>query len=155
MTNVNTLFSGGQGVALPSGYLNSYYTAGGSGGTVPVAATNVVKNILSITPAYGVYIVSGQGAYYVSGTLPVGLTRFIVGISNISGTSDGISGTKGILLNPPVIVGEAGTCSSATQILIINASNPTIYLNAYCTYTTANNLTLDLNESYLTAFRIG
>ena len=154
MTTVNTLLSGGQGTAVPSGFVGSYYTAGGTGGTISPASSGY-KNMLSLTPSvYGVYLVTGQGAYFVSGSSPTGFTYFGVAINNSSSTSGGSGGTGGFITNPQTVNALAQTLATTPQIFIINASNPTLYLNVLTTYTTQNGLTLDLNESYLQAVRL-
>ena len=123
MTTTNTLFSGGQGVAVPTGFLGAAKIATIAGiATGSMPASGVVVNIgtLSLTP--GFYIIYGQVGF-TSGATTAGTTDlyFTASISSTSVTelaSTSVAGT---------FVASSSASRTLTTVTYVNNTATTTY----------------------------
>jgi hypothetical protein len=125
MTTTNTLFSAGQGVAVPTGFLGAAKIATIAGiatGSMPASGTVVNIGTLSLTP--GFYIIYGQVGF-TSGATTAGVTDlyFTASINTTSATEAASN----------VIAGTFVAASTASRTLTLvtyvnNTSTNTFYL---------------------------
>lgn len=125
MTTTNTLFSGGQGVAVPTGFLGATKIATITGiatGSMPTAGTVVNIGTLSLTP--GFYIIYGQVGFTSGATTAGSTDLYFTASINITSAAEAASN---------VVAGTFVSASTASRTLttftyVNNTATTTFYL---------------------------
>jgi hypothetical protein len=124
MTTVNTLFSGGQGTAVPSGFVGTTVSTSISAiatGSMPSSGTPFTLGSISLTP--GTWFYYGQLGW-VSGATTTGTDPYIVVSINTSSatigpTSSASTFAQNFTTNRTVNVYSFGTFTTTTTLYLI------------------------------------
>lgn len=125
MSTVNTLLSGGQGTAVPTGFLGAAKIATITGiatGSMPTAGTVVNIGTLSLTP--GFYIIYGQVGFTSGVTTAGGADLYFTASIN---TTSALEAASNVVAGPAVAASTASrTLSTLTYVNV--QSTTTFYL---------------------------
>jgi hypothetical protein len=145
MTTTNTLFSGGQGVAVPTGYVGETIAASLSN-TALTSATTANIGTISLTAGVWVLYAKTQIQFTVQ---PATWTDINVSISTTSATGDSTNNCR-LTSFSITSFNSVGTC-----VKYLNVSTTTsVYFTAVTTYTGGSGLSSTAAASQFFAIRI-